>query len=80
MRSRSFADAAVCGDNGEERYKAVVTNPLMRRYGSDSRSHDCAHRRWPLGAYGTPTLGLTHRPDAQQKSRSLAHRLEIGLQ
>jgi hypothetical protein len=29
LRSRPFADAAMCGDNGEERFKAVVTDPLM---------------------------------------------------
>jgi hypothetical protein len=45
MIARPFADAAVCGDNGEENYKAIVTDPLMWRYDSDSRSHGCAHRR-----------------------------------
>jgi hypothetical protein len=81
MISRPFADAAVRGDNSEERHKAVVTDPLMRRHGSDSRQHGRAHRRRPLGADGTPTLGLglAHRL-TPGRSRSLAHRLEVRLQ
>jgi hypothetical protein len=59
---RAFSDAAVRGDNGEERHKAVVTDRLLHRNTKDRVSHRWPERRRPLGTDGTivfaePILG-----------------------